>query len=191
MTFTSSCTTLHPHSIMSANPILGEIIMFGGNFAPRGWAFCDGQLLTIASNTALYSIFGTQYGGDGRVTFALPDLRGRVVIHPGDGPGLSSYRQGDQDGEETTSLTEANLPAHNHEIQLVADTGPGTTATPGTGTMPAEASEDIYSQGGGPLTNTLRFTSEYTGSGTSMNNIQPFVSIYFIVALEGVFPSRS
>jgi microcystin-dependent protein len=95
------------------NPFIGLICMFGGNFAPRGWAFCDGQLLSIAQNTALFSILGTTYGGDGRTTFALPDLRGRVAMHPGNGPGLSPKSLGQRGGTETNTLNQLQLPSHN------------------------------------------------------------------------------
>lgn len=98
-------------------PFLAEIMLFGGNFAPRGYAFCDGQLLSIAQNSALFSLLGTNYGGDGRTTFGLPDLRGRVPIHAGNGPGLSDYRLGQEGGSETTTLTIQQLPSHNHPIQ--------------------------------------------------------------------------
>lgn len=100
----------------SADPFIAEIIMFGGNFAPRGWAFCDGQLLPIAQNSALFSLLGTIYGGDGRTTFALPDLRGRTAIHPGTGPGLSNRRLGEHGGSETNTMTIGQMPSHNHII---------------------------------------------------------------------------
>ena len=103
-------------SSMSAEPFIGEISMFAGNFAPRGWAFCEGQLLPIAQNQSLFSILGTTYGGDGRTTFGLPDMRGRVSIHPGTGPGLTNYRLGNKGGSETTTLTTNQLPSHNHTI---------------------------------------------------------------------------
>ena len=99
-----------------SDPFIAEIIMFGGNFAPRGWAFCDGQLLPISQNTALFSILGTTYGGDGRTTFALPDLRGRTAIHPGTGPGLSNRRLGESGGSETNTMTIGQMPSHNHII---------------------------------------------------------------------------
>ncbi|MFY1113097.1 MAG: tail fiber protein, partial [Methanosarcinaceae archaeon] len=103
----------------SSEPFIGEIRMFAGNFAPRGWAFCDGQLLPISQNTALFSILGTTYGGDGRTTFGLPDLRGRVPVHAGSGPGLSTVRLGDTGGAETVTLSQAQMPSHNHTIPEV------------------------------------------------------------------------
>jgi len=99
-----------------ATPFIGMIVMFGGNFAPRSWAFCSGQILPIAQNTALFSILGTTYGGNGQTTFALPDLRSRVPIHPGQGPGLSPYSLGQQGGVETVTLTTNQMPAHNHSL---------------------------------------------------------------------------
>jgi microcystin-dependent protein len=116
-------------------PFIGEIKMFGGNFAPRGFAFCDGQLLSISQNTALFAILGTTYGGDGRTTFGLPDLRGRVPVHAGTGPGLSSYRIGQKGGTETTTITVANLPAHSHPYAAPAVSEDGNTSVP-TGAVP-------------------------------------------------------
>lgn len=173
-----------------SSPFLGQITLFAGNFAPRGWADCEGQLLPISSYSALFSILGTMYGGDGRTTFGLPDLRGRVPIHPGTGPGLSSYTQGQLGGLENNTITVANMPSHSHTVAIQADSAPGTTATPGAGTMPAEASEDVYGTGAAPVT-TSTVTSENSGGGVSMTNIQPFNTIRYIIALEGVFPSRS
>jgi microcystin-dependent protein len=100
----------------AVEPFIAEIMMFAGNFAPRGWALCDGQLLSVSSNAALFSLLGTTYGGDGRTTFALPDLRGRTAIHPGSGPGLSTRRLGERGGSETTTLSISQMPAHNHTI---------------------------------------------------------------------------
>src|SRR3954468_23228168 len=99
-----------------SEPFLGEIRMFGGNFAPRGWAFCNGQILSIAQNTALFSLLGTTYGGNGQTTFGLPDLRGRVAVSAGQGPGLSNYSLGELAGSESVTLTSANMPAHNHSV---------------------------------------------------------------------------
>ena len=173
-----------------SDPFLGQITLFAGNFAPYGWADCDGQLLSIPAYAALFSLLGTEYGGDGRTTFALPDLRGRMPMHPGSGPGLSSYTQGEQGGIESNTITVANMPSHNHSVALQADWWPGTTATPGLGTMPAEASEDIYGTGSHPVT-TDTLTSSNSGGGTQMTNIQPYTSIRYIIALLGIFPSRS
>ena len=117
-----------------SDPFIAEIIMFGGNFAPRGWAFCDGQLLSISSNSALFSILGTTYGGDGRTTFGLPDLRGRVAMHPGSGPGLTQRRLGEKSGMETVTLTTNQIPSHNHTATATAS-GTGTGTSYGTDTQ--------------------------------------------------------
>ena len=113
-----------------SEPFIAEIIMFGGNFAPRGWAFCDGQLLSISSNTALFSILGTTFGGDGRTTFALPDMRGRVSVHPGTGPGLSNRRLGERGGTETVGLNASQIPSHNHTFAPPCSTNDGTADSP-------------------------------------------------------------
>ncbi len=172
-----------------SEPFLGEIIMFAGNFAPRGWALCDGQLLPISSYTALFSILGTTYGGDGRTTFALPDLRGRAPIHAGVGPGLSSRSLGSRSGSETNTLDATQLPNHSHTFTNSVDTAPGTAATPGAGTMPAEASEDIYGEGEAVINTTV--TTSAVGGSLPVNNMQPYLTVNYIIALQGVFPSRS
>ncbi|BDS12550.1 phage tail protein [Aureispira anguillae] len=172
------------------NPFLGEIVMFGGNFAPRGWAFCDGQLLPISSNSALFSILGTIYGGDGRTTFALPDLRGRVAMHPGNGPGLTPRRLGERGGQETVTLTVNQIPAHHHNIIAVGLEGnsndPTSRLLANTGAFDSEYSN---STSGHVLMNSGMVQN--TGGGQSHTNIQPFTCVNYIIALQGVFPSRS
>lgn len=170
---------------------IGEIKMFGGNFAPRGWAFCDGQLLSISQNTALFSILGTTYGGDGRTTFGLPDLRGRVPMHAGNGLGLSSYRIGQQGGVETTTITVANLPAHSHPYAAPAVSEDGNTSVP-TDAVPAgtKVLDKEYSTGT-PNTTMRGGTVGNTGGNQAINNMQPYGVINYIIALQGVFPSRS
>lgn len=170
-------------------PFIGQISIFAGNFAPRGWAFCDGQLLSIASNTALFSILGTTYGGDGRTTFGLPDLRGRAPVHAGTGPGLGSRRLGEAFGAETVTLGTTNLPPHAHTVDLPGDAAPGTTTTPGEGTLPAEASEDVYGTGADPVV-TQTVTTDSAGSGAPFGVVQPSLALNYIIALQGVFPSR-
>ena len=172
-------------------PFLGEIKMFAGNFAPRGYAFCDGQLLPISQYSALFSLLGTTYGGDGRTTFALPDLRGRVAIHPGNGPGLSSYRQGQKGGAETTIITVANLPSHSHTHAAPAVSEDGNTSVP-TGAVPAgtKVLDKEYSTEA-PNTTMRGGNVGNTGGGQSVNNVQPYGTVHYIIALVGVFPSRS
>ncbi|MEP1124772.1 MAG: tail fiber protein [Ilumatobacter sp.] len=165
-----------------ATPFIAQISMFGGNFAPRGWAFCDGQILSIAQNTALFSLLGTTYGGDGQTTFALPDLRGRVPMHPGQGPGLSNYALGQTGGTETTTLGVNNLPPHNHGIS--ASAGGQTTNRPTNGYL---AAGNRYTT----TTDTAMAPTAVAGSGQAFNNVQPYQTVNFIIALQGIFPSRN
>ncbi|WP_418264002.1 phage tail protein [Flavobacterium faecale] len=168
---------------------IGEIRMFGGNFAPRSWALCNGQLLPIAQNSALFSILGTTYGGDGRTTFGLPDLRGRVPMHPGNGPGLSSRRLGEKGGSETNTITVAQMPAHTHTVNAVSvdgDTNIPTNALPAnTKVLDKEYStENTDVMMKGTMINN-------TGGGQSVNNIQPYNNVNFIICIQGTFPSRN
>lgn len=177
-------------------PFIGQIIMFGGNFAPRNWAFCNGQLLAINDNQALYSILGTQFGGDGRTTFGLPDLRGRVPMHPGDGPGLSPRRQGEKSGSETNNLTVEQLPAHTHSangtVTPQCKNGRGDETNPKDG-YPAGASTDLYAENPNQTMgeSSVNINIENTGGGQPVNNVQPFQCVNFIIALTGTFPSRN
>ena len=174
-----------------SDPFLAEIIMFGGNFNPRGWAFCDGQLLPISQNTALFSLLGTTYGGDGRTTFALPDMRGRVPIHPGSGPGLSTYRLGEKGGVEDVTLNTTQIPAHSHTGHMRANSGGNDSEDPTGGSL-AEAAANIYNTTA-PDVNMIggSVQTDNTGGSQSHTNIQPFLCVNFIIALTGVFPSRS
>ena len=173
---------------------MASIIMFGGNFAPRSWALCDGQLLPISSNTALFSLLGTTYGGDGRTTFALPDMRGRVAIHPGTGPGLPTYRLGQRGGVEHVTLTAANMPAHTHAItaQVGVSTGNGTTDEPDTNVLAGTAGNTYAaaSAANGHL-GGVSASAAQTGGNQSFGIMQPYLAINFIIAMQGVFPSRS
>jgi microcystin-dependent protein len=172
-----------------SEPFLAEIRIVPFNFAPRGWAFCDGQVLPIAQNTALFSLLGTTYGGNGQTTFALPDLRGRAPMHPGNGPGLTPRMLGETGGSETVTLTAAQMPAHSHFLR--GATSAATTSQPGNA-LPAVATEDTY-QAVGTKTPAPMHSQAMgaAGSGQPHNNLQPYLTLSFIIALQGIFPPRS
>jgi len=176
------------------DPFIGMIIMFGGNFAPRGWALCDGQLLDISQHSALFSILGTTYGGDGRTTFGLPDLRGRLPMHPGNGPGLSSHRLGEKSGRENVTLTERELPSHTHACQVNARNSPGNKANPNNKVWAADdTAENTYSNlaGSDAIMRSDAVVAANTGGGQPFPIFNPYQCVNFIIALEGIFPSRS
>lgn len=166
-------------------PYIGDITMFGSNFAPRGWAFCNGQLLSVSQYTALFSILGTTYGGDGRTTFGLPDLRGRAPMHPGRGPGLRPYKLGEKGGSEQNKLTTNQLPSHNHGVRASEEANsddPNGNYIAGTGTQAFGTTSDVNM-------NNTEITN--TGASQPINNMQPYQCINFIIALDGQYPSRS
>jgi microcystin-dependent protein len=170
---------------------IGEIIMFGGNFAPRGWAYCDGQLLAISQNNALFSILGTTYGGDGRTTFGLPDLRGRVPVHAGAGPGLPVVRLGQKGGEATVILNVNQIPAHNHNAVIEAvspiprgDAGPDPTNA-------YNAQGGVYANGKNAKMAADSVSVGSTGGSQPHDNMQPYQSVNYIIALDGIYPSRN
>jgi microcystin-dependent protein len=172
-------------------PFIGQIQVFSCNFAPRGWAFCEGQLLSIAENPPLYSLLGTTYGGNGRTTFGLPDLRSRSIVGVGRGPGLSSRTWGERFGNESTSITKNNLPpvdikASSANASQSAPTAGSVPATPGALSGRAFAATDGYN------TETPDVTL-YNAGGTSvaMNNMQPSLGMYYCIALHGMFPPRN
>ena len=181
-----------------AEPFIGQIIIFAGNFAPRGWALCDGQLLPISQNTALFSLLGTTYGGDGRTTFALPDLRGRVPLHAGGGPGLTNYRQGQKGGVEQVTLNTSNLPAHTHAATTTtrAQSDYGDSASPNNTVWAQDgaAGAQPYSTRA-PNSNmhsdAVEVSVQNTGGGQAHENRQPYLAINYIIALTGIYPSRS
>lgn len=169
-----------------SDPFVAEIRTFPFNFAPTGWAMCNGQLLPISQNTALFSLLGTTYGGDGKSTFALPDLRGNMPLHPGQGPGLSLYDLGQTGGSDTVSLLESEIPFHAHQLQ---HDGAGTYAAPG--------SSDALGSSGTAQIYTTNSTSVSAGPGLAAaggsaphNNRQPYLGLNFCIALQGVFPPR-
>ncbi len=195
---------------MAQEGFLGEIRMFGGNFAPRSWAFCNGQLLSIAQNTALFSILGTTYGGDGRTTFALPDLRGRAPVSEGTGPGLSTHRLGSRSGVENQGLNFLMIPSHSHSmnpsssVNLTAhvgvNSGGGDEQAPGDNALAESTGGNVYSSAGASPNEFLGGVSATTvpnigwlntGGSQTHNNMQPYLVVHYIIALQGTFPSRS
>jgi microcystin-dependent protein len=176
-----------------SEPFIAEIKIFAGSFAPRNWAFCDGQLLPISQHTALFSLIGATYGGDGRTTTALPDLRGRAPMHAGNGPGLSQRRLGQKGGEETATLSESQMPAHSHSVDtgnapassFVADNNSSLTRSVG-----GFAYNDDPSQPLSPLHETS-LSEVGADSVTPHQNMQPYLAMYFIIALTGIYPSRN
>jgi microcystin-dependent protein len=161
--------------------------MFGGNFAPRGWALCQGQILSIAQNTALFSLLGTTYGGNGQTTFALPDLRGRAPVGQGQGPGLSSYDLGEVTGTESTTLQINNMPQHTH--QLFATSQDANSGKP-SGKFLAVTSASTYNATGDGTAMSPQAVAP-VGGNIPFSNIQPVLCVNFIIALEGIFPSRN
>lgn len=170
-----------------SEPFVGEIRMFAGNFAPRGWAFCDGQLLAVSQNDALFSLLGTIYGGDGRTTFGLPDMRGRLPLHAGTGPGLSPRRLGSKGGSERETLTTNQLANHGHDFN--ANTAAADNALP-QGRVPAEVlGYRLYRED----SQTVSFASgtiANTGGSQPHTNLMPSICVHFIIALVGIYPSR-
>jgi len=169
-----------------SEPFVGEIRMFAGNFAPRGWAFCDGQLLAVSQNDALFSLLGTIYGGDGRTTFGLPDMRGRFPIHAGHGPGLSERRLGSKAGAEQVTLTVNQLPSHAHAWRASADLAT-TRDTPNA--VLGQSVPDVYTTRSGPV-QLGGATVGSVGGSRSHTNLMPFLCVHFIIALFGIYPSR-
>ena len=177
------------------DPFIGQIIMFGGNFAPRGWALCDGQLLAISQNQALFSLLGTTYGGDGRTTFALPELRGRVAMHAGAGPGLASRPLGQKSGTETVTLNTTQIPSHNHGNTTggitVSSEGKGVVKTNvAAGNFIGDTPDGFSATAGTGKLGGVGATDNNGGNG-SHNNMQPYQVVNYIIALVGVFPSRN
>lgn len=177
-----------PKAAAGTEPFIGEISWFGGNFAPRGWAFCNGALLPIAQNTALFSILGTAYGGDGRTTFALPDVRGRTVIHSGSGPGLTPRALGSKGGTENETLTINQIPAHSHNLN--ASAGGANSATPSNNVLANTGRTRIY-EGGIPNATMSSSAIAATGGSQPHNNMQPYTTLNCIIAIQGIYPSRS
>jgi microcystin-dependent protein len=179
-----------------ADPFLGEIRMFGGNYAPHNWAFCNGQILDISSNTALFSLLGTAYGGDGRVSFGLPDPRGRVPMSAGQHPGsITNYTLGQKGGFETVTLTTANIPAHTHTVEVFDQEGSdaaigylGPNYGASVGTVASYKNVEVVDNS---VVNLHASTIHQSGLSSPIHNKQPFVVINFIIALLGTYPPRS
>ncbi len=179
-----------PAAKAQSEPFIGEIKMVGFTFCPRGWEHADGKLLPISQYQALFSLYGTTYGGDGRTTFALPDLRGRVPMHVGQGPGLRPYRQGDRGGQEQVTLTQSQMPAHNHQINTTDKTR-NAPDPKGALLVKLPKKNDIYSTKG-PVSGQMRDdTVSAAGGSQPVNTMPPFLVVRFCVAVTGIFPSRS
>ena len=174
-----------------SEPFIAEIRIFAGNFAPRSWAFCNGQLLPVSQNTALFSLIGTTYGGDGRTTTALPNLEGRTPMHPGRGPGLTARRLGQRGGVERVTLSEAQLPSHTHSLRE-SETRRSNSRSPTNNSFARASGGLAYVAGTDTnLTNLNARVLPTTGGSQSHNNMQPFLTMNFIIALQGLYPSRS
>lgn len=170
-----------------SEPFLAEVRMVGFNFAPRGWAFCDGQILPISQNQSLYSLLGTTYGGDGRTSFALPDLRGRTPIHVGRSNGGDFHTLGQKSGEEAHTLAANEMPQHRHLVEV---SNAGTTAVP-TGAVLANAGSDFFRDDVTLLVNMNSGAVLNVGGGQAHENMQPYLAVNFCIALQGLFPSRN
>jgi len=179
------------------NSFLGEVRMFAGNFAPRGWAFCDGQLLNISDNQALFSLIGTYYGGDGRATFGLPDLRGRAPVASGTGPGLPPIRQGDKKGSPQKILTQPQMPSHTHKVsgKILATDSQADTHHPDGAAFAKDRGTYNYRKGASTTVDmqadSIAGSLGNTGQGQPFSNHQPSLGIQYIISLGGNFPSRS
>lgn len=171
---------------MSVEPYIGQISMAGFNFAPRGWALCNGQIMSIQQNTALFSLLGTTFGGNGQTTFGLPDLRGRVPIHQGQGPGLTNRVMGELSGSEVVTLISTEMPMHTHLVN--ASNGDSTSKNPSGNFMGGTASP-VYSATANATMNPQ--VNGLAGGNQPHQNMQPYEVISFIIALEGIFPSRN
>jgi microcystin-dependent protein len=172
-----------------ADPFVAEIRIFPFNFAPKGWAWCDGQLMPLSQNTALFSLLGTTYGGDGKSTFALPDLQGRAPMHPGQGPGLSLHDLGETGGSETVTLLESEIPVHTHGL-MAYPSDPADRFIP-TGASLARSNNG---QAWGPANNLVPMSPlalTPAGGDQPHNNMMPYLTFYFCIALQGVFPPRT
>ena len=177
-------------SAQATDPFLGQIMCGAFNFPPKGWARLDGQLLSIAQNTALFALLGTNYGGNGQTTFALPDMRGRVLIHDGGGPGLTPRTIGESAGAEQVTLNNAQLPAHTHTVTPLGSTADATLVSPANGVPPTKARTTLYAPGPGTIPMSPVLTSA-AGSNAPVPVMQPYLAVNCFIAVQGVFPSRN
>lgn len=173
---------------------MAQVMLFAGNFAPLNWAFCEGQLMAISENEALFALIGTTYGGDGITTFGLPDLRGRSAVGTGNGPGLSPMSLGEQGGSNSVTLTNANLASHTHagHLKVAASTGNGTSTSPSKN-IPAGSSDKPYapaSSAGGHLAGVTASTG-VSGGNQPLDIVQPYLAMHYVICLYGIFPSRN
>ena len=173
-----------------SEPYLGEVRCVGFDFAPKSWAECDGGILAIAQNTALFSLLGTQYGGDGRVTFGLPDLRGRVAMGQGSGGGLTPRVIGEADGEQTVTLTQATMPFHNHRYMTNVADGPADQTLP-SATASISSGPAMFTNATTPLVQMAANMLPITGGSQPQNNMMQYLTLNFVIALAGIFPPRN
>ena len=172
-----------------ADPFVAEIRIFGFNFAPKGWAFCNGQLMPLSQNTALFSLLGTTYGGDGKSTFGLPNLQGSAPMHPGQGPGLSLHDLGETGGSETVSLLEFEMPGHTHN--LMSQAAVGNRTNPVGNSIARVQGATAYGPAGPTAAQLAPQAVTPAGGGQAHNNMQPYLTLNYCIALQGVFPPRS
>jgi microcystin-dependent protein len=177
-------------SAQASDPFLGQIMCAAFNFPPKGWARLDGQILAISQNTALFALLGTNFGGNGQTTFALPDMRGRVLIHDGGGPGLTARTIGESAGTEQVTLNNAQLPAHTLTVTPLGSTADATLVSPANGVPPTKARTTLYAPGPGTIAMSPVLTSA-AGSNAPVPVMQPYLAINCFIAVQGVFPSRN
>ncbi|MDT4898421.1 MAG: hypothetical protein QOH25_3498 [Acidobacteriota bacterium] len=174
-----------------ADPFVAEIRIFPFNFAPKGWAWCDGQLMPLSQNTALFSLLGTTYGGDGKSNFALPDLQGRAPMHPGQGPGLSLHDLGETGGSETVTLLVSEMPAHPHALMASSDPADNNVPAGKAAAPPLGRGNNLYNAATTPLVQMNPVEIAPAGGDSPHNNMMPYLTFYFCIALQGVFPPRT